>query len=380
MFVFEGGAKTKAQQARAAMVQQRRARETVTRPQGTPEVQALQTVRNMLETIVPRGQVSSVSHPTQPTTPAAGDVQDIEVDETSFPLPEEDDTSYLTPGGAIDIDVEESPSSQIRQTPQDTADAEAEAEEEQERADEAQGVVDIEIPDDSVQLTGELNIFGHERPQLPPDPEVDALVSELEQIAVRTPKEKADDERAEAKARSEAEKVEIQRQREADKLRKRAEAERKKSSAEFDKLSKLLDKITVEDPAEKKRLADELRARAKDDERFWDGFGVTDMEVDDDTFYDEDGNFDEEKYDLYRDIVRESYAQQMKRLKASTRLLKRLRKDKTRIELPKLPGWQYLPGDRRIWTDPYAVSAEVAYPKDGFVSQGGPQSVFGFGR
>ena len=101
--------------------------------------------------------------------------------------------------------------------------------------------------------------------------------------------------------------------------------------------------------------------------------------LDDDTFYDEDGNFDEEKYDLYRDIVRESYAQQMKRLKASTRLLKRLRKDKTRIELPKLPGWQYLPGDRRIWTDPHAVSAEVAYPKDGFVSQGGPQSVFGFG-
>jgi hypothetical protein len=378
MFMFEGGAKSKAQQARAARVQERRAR--VTRPQGAPDVQALQTVRNMLETIVPRGQVSSVSHPTQPTTPAAGDVQDIEVDETSFPLPEEDDTSYLTPGGAIDIDVEESPSSQIRQTPQDTVDAEAEAEEEQERADEAQGVVDIEIPDDSVQLTGELNIFGHERPQLPPDPEVDALVSELEQIAVRTPKEKADDERAEAKARSEAEKVEIQQQREADKLRKRAEAERKKSSAEFDKLSKLLDKITVEDPAEKKRLADELRARAKDDERFWDGFGVTDMDVDDDTFYDEDGNFDEEKYDLYRDIVRESYAQQMKRLKASTRLLKRLRKDKTRIELPKLPGWQYLPGDRRIWTDPYAVSAEVAYPKDGFVSQGGPQSVFGFGR
>ena len=85
MFMFEGGAKTKAQQARAARVQQRRARETVTRPQ---EVQALQTVRNMLETIVPRGQVSSVSHPTQPTTTAAGDVQDIEVDETSLPLPD----------------------------------------------------------------------------------------------------------------------------------------------------------------------------------------------------------------------------------------------------------------------------------------------------
>jgi hypothetical protein len=39
--------------------------------------------------------------------------------------------------------------------------------------------------------------------------------------------------------------------------------------------------------------------------------------------------------------VKETYAQQMKRLKAASRLLKRLRKDKTRMELPVLPGWQY---------------------------------------
>ena len=127
--------------------------------------------------------------------------------------------------------------------------------------------------------------------------------------------------------------------------------------------------MDINDPEQQKKIAD-----------FWDGFGVEEMQIDEDYFYDDEGNFDQGKYDAARDIVKETYEQQMKRLKAATRLLKRLRKDKSRIELPQRPGWQYLPGDRRIWTEPHAVAAEVAYPKtDGFVSQGGPQSVFGFG-
>ena len=58
---------------------------------------------------------------------------------------------------------------------------------------------DVRARNSKFELLVRQNRFGHERPQLPPDPEVDALVSELEQIAVRTPKEKADDERAEAR-------------------------------------------------------------------------------------------------------------------------------------------------------------------------------------
>jgi hypothetical protein len=371
MFMFEGGAKSKAQQARAARVQERRAR--VTRPQGAPDVQALQTVRNMLENIVPRGQVSSVSHPTQPTTPAAGDVQDIEVDETSFPLPEDDDTSYLTPGGAIDIDVEESPSSQIRATPQDTVDAEAEQEDESARADEEQGVTGIDQDTTDVENPA----------QNEADADVERLAAELEKKAKVTTDA---DRKREAKERAKADKEretphnmdeDKEGDAEARKIRIAAEKVRKKSNDAIDKLGGMLGQMDTDDPEEQRAAAERIKEQIKQQEDFWDGFGVVEMDLD---FTNDDGEFDQGKYDAFRDIVAESYAQQMKRLKASTRLLKRLRKDKTRIELPKLPGWQYLPGDRRIWTDPYAVSAEVAYPKDGFVSQGGPQSVFGFGR
>ena len=164
---------------------------------------------------------------------------------------------------------------------------------------------------------------------------------------------------------------------EARKIRIAAEKVRKKSNDAIDKLGGMLGQMDTDDPEEQRAAAERIKEQIKQQEDFWDGFGVVEMDLD---FTNDDGEFDQGKYDAFRDIVAESYAQQMKRLKASTRLLKRLRKDKTRIELPKLPGWQYLPGDRRIWTDPHAVSAEVAYPKDGFVSQGGPQSVFGFGR
>lgn len=39
---------------------------------------------------------------------------------------------------------------------------------------------------------------------------------------------------------------------------------------------------------------------------------MVDMDVE---FIDEDGNFDQGKYDAFRDIVKESYAQQMKCLR-----------------------------------------------------------------
>ena len=380
MFMFEGGAKTQAQQARAARKkadaarQQQRVRDvTITRPQGTPEVQALQNVRSMLETIVPPGQASSYSHPAQPTTPAAGDVQDIEVDETSFPLPEDDDTAYLTPGGAIDIEVDESPSSQIRATPQDTVDAKAEQEDESARADEEQGVTGIDQDTTDVENPA----------QNEADADVERLAAELEKKAkVTTDAYRKREAKERAKADKERETPhnmdeDKEGDAEARKIRIAAEKVRKKSNDAIDKLGGMLGQMDTDDPEEQRAAAERIKEQIKQQEDFWDGFGVVEMDLD---FTNDDGEFDQGKYDAFRDIVAESYAQQMKRLKASTRLLKRLRKDKTRIELPKLPGWQYLPGDRRIWTDPYAVSAEVAYPKDGFVSQGGPQSVFGFGR
>ena len=123
------------------------------------------------------------------------------------------------------------------------------------------------------------------------------------------------------------------------------EKERKKSNDAIDKLADMLGQMDTDDPEEQRAAAERIKEQIKQQEDFWDGFGVVEMDLE---FTNEDGEFDQGKYDAFRDIIKESYAQQMKRLKASTRLLKRLRKDKTRIELPKLPGWQYLPGDRRI--------------------------------
>jgi hypothetical protein len=43
-----------------------------------------------------------------------------------------------------------------------------------------------------------------------------------------------------------------------------------------------------------------------------------------------------------------------------------------------MPGWHFMDGDTRIWTDPLAISAVGAYPRaEGYVSRYGPKSVFG---
>ena len=72
---------------------------------------------------------------------------------------------------------------------------------------------------------------------------------------------------------------------------------RKKASVEVDKLADLLDKMDVTDPAEQQRVVE-----------FWDGYGVEDMQIDEGYFYDDEGAFDQGKYDAARDIVKETYA------------------------------------------------------------------------
>eukprot|EP01046_Picozoa_sp_COSAG06_P046838 COSAG06_NODE_6700_length_2820_cov_17.488056_2_plen_385_part_00 len=248
----------------------------------------------------------------------------------------------------------------VRETPQDTENRLAD----QADADAQQGLQSIEQdepPEDAA-----ANVV---------DAAVDRLAAELEKkVEVTTAAERKQEQKQrekEDKQRETPQNIDEDKEEDAKlrNLRKEAEKVRKKTSAAVDKLADLMGKMDIEDPAEQQRVAE-----------FWDGYGVEDMQISEDYFYDDDGTWNQGKYDAARDIVKETYAQQMKRLKAASRLLKRLRKDKTRMELPVLPGWQFLPGDRRIWTDPQAVPAEIAYPKDGYVSEGLPQSVFGFGN
>jgi hypothetical protein len=78
------------------------------------------------------------------------------------------------------------------------------------------------------------------------------------------------------------------------------------------------------------------------------------------------------------EALQQTYKEQLSSVRKSQRLLKKVRA-KERTEKPKeLPGWHFLDGDTRIWTDPLAISAVGAYPRaEGYVSRYGPKTVFG---
>jgi hypothetical protein len=73
----------------------------------------------------------------------------------------------------------------------------------------------------------------------------------------------------------------------------------------------------------------------------------------------------------------QTYKSQYAGLRKSLRLLKKTRAKES--EKPReMPGWHYLEGQTRIWTNPYAISAVAAHPRgEGFQSRYGPKSVFG---
>eukprot|EP01043_Picozoa_sp_COSAG02_P073930 COSAG02_NODE_14580_length_1257_cov_46.085492_1_plen_331_part_10 len=258
-------------------------------------------IRDILVDKVPASQATSVQHPAQPTN----DPMATNEAPSGVGQPGEGDVE--------DIDVEESTSSQIRSTPQDTTDAEAEQAEEQEREDQEQGVTALEEEDETAAEDPAENEV---------DADVDRLAAELEkkqQVTTDADRKREAKEREKAdKQRETPQKMDEDKEGDAKtrKIRKEAEKVRKQTAAEVDKLGRLLGKMDIDDPEQQKKIAD-----------FWDGFGVEEMQIDEDFFYDDQGNFDQGKYDAARDIVKETYTQQMKRLKAATRLLKRLRKD-----------------------------------------------------
>ena len=112
--------------------------------------------------------------------------------------------------------------------------------------------------------------------------------------------------------------------------------------------------------ANRARTLEEKRALANDD--YWvksmASLGI--LEEDEDFF--KEGQFDEQLFDEVKNRLMTRELLTMKRLRAATRLLKRVRKYGDQDKSAALPGWHILPGERRIWTNPYAVSGEVAYP------------------
>jgi hypothetical protein len=70
---------------------------------------------------------------------------------------------------------------------------------------------------------------------------------------------------------------------------------KKENSTQVDKLANLLGQMDTDDPEEQRAAAKRIKEQIKEREDLWDGFGVVDMDVD---FTNEDGEFDQGKYEL----------------------------------------------------------------------------------
>ena len=96
------------------------------------------------------------------------------------------------------------------------------------------------------------------------------------------------------------------------------------------------------------------------------------MEIDEDT-----GKVKDEFVGVVTERLMATYKSQYADLRKSMRLLKKTRA-KQQDKPKELPGWHFLEGQTRIWTNPYAISAIAAYPRgEGFQSRYGPKKVFG---
>ena len=154
--------------------------------------------------------------------------------------------------------------------------------------------------------------------------------------------------------------IDVEGDKEAAKIRKQEEKLRKKA----------------ESLAEKERVHRESfwsKRNFKDQEEYDLASQAVAMDID----LDDNGKVKPEDVAVVTEALLQTYKSQYADLRKSLRLLKKTRA-KQQDKPKEMPGWHFLEGQTRIWTNPYAISAVAAYPRgEGFQSRYGPKKVFG---